>query len=371
MTACFIKTRKGPKGKRFLVYFRRGGRDFPEEYAGSFKTMKEAKTRHDLIAGEMAAGRDPRVLLEEIKNPPPPPPSLDDIWGMCIAGRIDVKSKTIKTAELSRGHWTRILGADRDPQSITPTHIVAGIAELLAMPLAPDTVRQYLSGLSQVLDYADVYPNPASSPKVKLPKRAKAEITPPSTAEWFAVREMLRERSVLPLELSECCALRIGESTDLLDGDFDWRHERIRVSADRTKTAAGQRWLPVPRRLLDKVADRRPIEDRATDRRTFEDVRADQVRKDLAEACILAGVPSFSPHQLRHRRISLWYRQRIDPITVSGWAGHANPAMGLTTYGHVMIDHRDDEWRSFWHDVYNADRGDDTAHVRHGDAADG
>ena len=61
MASASITTRKtNSGGRRYVVRFRRGGRYFPIEHGGSFPTMREARIRRDLIAGELAAGRDPR-----------------------------------------------------------------------------------------------------------------------------------------------------------------------------------------------------------------------------------------------------------------------------------------------------------------------
>ena len=49
-------------GRRFVVRYRLGGRAYPIEHGGSFPTMREAKIRRDLVAGELAAGRNPRIL---------------------------------------------------------------------------------------------------------------------------------------------------------------------------------------------------------------------------------------------------------------------------------------------------------------------
>jgi hypothetical protein len=89
----YIKTRTAKAGKRYLVYWRRGGRSFKELYGGSFKTMKEAKIRRDLIAGELAAGRDPQLVIAAIKAPPAPGPSLETVWADFIASRVDVGEK--------------------------------------------------------------------------------------------------------------------------------------------------------------------------------------------------------------------------------------------------------------------------------------
>jgi integrase len=48
-----------------------------------------------------------------------------------------------------------------------------------------------------------------------------------------------------------------------------------------------------------------PREDRNLEARLFADSRADALRTSIAKACKAAGVPLLSPHDLRHRRISL------------------------------------------------------------------
>src|SRR5438270_132833 len=55
---------------RFVVRYRLGGRTFPVQHAGSFLTMREARGRRDLVAGEIAAGRSPRILLDQLQAAP-------------------------------------------------------------------------------------------------------------------------------------------------------------------------------------------------------------------------------------------------------------------------------------------------------------
>ena len=70
MASASITTRKTHSGvRRYVVRFRRGGRYFPIEHGGSFPTMREARIRRDLIAGELAAGRNPRDLLRRPTEP--------------------------------------------------------------------------------------------------------------------------------------------------------------------------------------------------------------------------------------------------------------------------------------------------------------
>lgn len=369
MSPVYIKTRTVKTGKRYVVYWRRGGRSFPELYAGSFKTMKDARARRDLIGGELAAGRDPAILLARLKTPPAAPPSLPARWDDFIASRRDVADSTRALYANARDRWTPHL--PDDPVKVTVADIDRGIHALISDGLAASTVHQYTSTLSQVLDFCDVAPNPVASPKLKLPKLTVEEIHPPTTREWVAIREQIRPRSLLVLRLIEACAFRISEACSLLDGDIDYVDGKIRVSRSRTKTASGQRWIPVPDELLDLLAEIRAVEDRAADRRTF-NVASDQVRYDLYRACSLGGVTAHGPHDLRHRRISLWLRHGFDPVTVSYWAGHARSSMSLDVYGHVVLDPREDEWRDFWLDAYEGTRrSPGAAPVRHEDPEGG
>jgi hypothetical protein len=58
MPTLTITTRKTKDGPRYYVRYRLGGRAWPIAHAGSFRTLREARARRDLVAGEIAAGRN-------------------------------------------------------------------------------------------------------------------------------------------------------------------------------------------------------------------------------------------------------------------------------------------------------------------------
>jgi integrase len=91
-------------------------------------------------------------------------------------------------------------------------------------------------------------------------------------------------------------------------------------------------------------------------------------RTEMARACKLAGTAHYPPHQLRHRRCSLWIRNGIDEVTAARWAGHSKASMTLDVYGHVMIDPSDDEWRKFWQATYFGERSPGVVPVSSGEA---
>jgi integrase len=366
MSPVYIKTRTAKTGKRYLVYWRRGGRAFKEMYGGSFKTQKEAKIRRDLIAGELAAGRDPRVILDAIKTPSAPGPSLAARWEEFIASRIDVGVKAKAQYRNARDRWLPILGADRDPVTVTAQDVMLGIADL-AEDLKPSTIAQYVSSLGMVLDFCELEPNPVRSPKVKLPTGRRTERQIPHTPAWVAIRGQARKRSRLALRLQEACAFRVSEVTKLEWGDLDFIEGMARIRRDATKTKAGRRWVPIPSDLLDEIEQLLPVEDRAAHRLVLAGTSS-QVYNDLVKACVDAGVIEYGTHALRHRRISLWLRHGIDPVQVARWAGHARSSLSLDVYGHVVLDPREDEWREFWLEVYAAQRRSGAARVRHEEA---
>jgi integrase len=56
----------------------------------------------------------------------------------------------------------------------------------------------------------------------------------------------------------------------------------------------------------------------------------------MASACRLAGIPSFSPHDLRHRRLTIWHHDGVPAKVLADRAGHAKASMSLDTYSHVL-----------------------------------
>jgi integrase len=266
-----------------------------------------------------------------------------------IETRVDVGT----SAKSLYGNAQNKLGrlADRDPTKVRPSDVQGWIADNAS--LSPKTIRHYLSSIRQVLDFADVEPNPARSPKVKVPALQGEEITPPSREEFDAIISKLAKKVLLPAKLMEACGLRVGEITQLLYGDVDFADGRFRISRSRTKGGtAGQRWLPVPDELMDEIDALVPLEDRHHERRVFP-LTAPEIRDSITRACKLAKIPRYHPHDLRHRRISLWVRHGFDPVTVKTWAGHSNASMSLDTYAHVVIDAGKDPWKGFWTDAYS------------------
>ena len=59
------------------------------------------------------------------------------------------------------------------------------------------------------------------------------------------------------------------------------------------------------------------------ERPVFQGFGADQFRTAITRACTAAGVPAFSPHDLRHRRVSLLHLGGMPWARIGELVGHA------------------------------------------------
>ena len=77
-------------------------------------------------------------------------------------------------------------------------------------------------------------------------------------------------------------------------------------------------------------------EDRLSDRSVFPRVSEDGLRNAMLRACRAAEIPIYSPHDLRHRRITIWHHAGMPTKEIQGRVGHARASMTLDVYAHVM-----------------------------------
>jgi integrase len=68
-----------------------------------------------------------------------------------------------------------------------------------------------------------------------------------------------------------------------------------------------------------------PREDRDPEARLFANSGADALRTSIGKACKAAGVPLFSPHDVRHRRISLLHLQGVPWARIADFVGQKDP----------------------------------------------
>jgi integrase len=333
MASCFIVSRSTKSGRKHVVRYRLGGRAYPIQHGGAFPTQKEAKVRRDLIAGELAAGRNPAELLATITTPPTVR-TFSDVFDSFVASRVDVSEATLDNYGTHRARLVKQLGT-KAPEAIRWQEVQDAIGSL-AEELAASSLRGYLGTLRLVLDYADVDPNPARDRRVKLP-RVESEIpTPPTASEVAAIIANAPKKWRLAIRVLEQTGMRVGELAGIEWGDVDHANLRLRVRSGKTKSA--RRFVAVPEWLMEEIEATCPPDDRTGARRVFPGASRQTVGNAIRNGCRAAGLVGYSPHDLRHRYISVKIREGVPVTEIAAQVGHARTSLTLDTYAHVLVE---------------------------------
>lgn len=333
MPSLTITTRHAKDGPRYAVRYRLGGRTYPIVHAGSFKTLKEAKARRDFVAGEIAAGRNPTDVLRALSAAPAAALTVNTWAERFLTSRIDVDENTKKNYRSALRKIDETFG-DRDPSTITATEIAEWIASMAESRKA-GTLGQYLIAFRLLLDHVGLEPNPARDPRVKLPKHVREEPQPPSREHFEAIIEALGAKWKLLFVTIEQGALRLGEAVNLRWADVDAGGLRLRLPKSATKRDRA-RWIYLPEWLMQAIEATCPLEDRVPERKVFQGITEASAYQAMTRACRNAKVPHYHPHDLRHRRITIWHQSGVPARELAERAGHARPSMSLDVYSHVM-----------------------------------
>jgi integrase len=151
---------------------------------------------------------------------------------------------------------------------------------------------------------------------------------------------LLPSRYRLPALLLDATGMRIGELEGLTWGDVDEPRQRWRVSSAVAKMGRA-RWVPVRAELFQAVTRLVPRDDRTPERPVFQGFGGDRFRTAITRACTAAGVPAFSPHDLRHRRVSLLHLGGMPWASIGELVGHDDLVTTARTYTHVLADERE------------------------------
>jgi integrase len=320
-------------GRRYVVRFRRGGRFFPVEHGGSFLTMREARVRRDLIAGELAAGRDPREVLRSLVERPTLR-TFAETFEAFIESRVDVAPATLANYKASRDRLMEPMGS-RDPLTLTWKD-VQEVVTALSKELSPGSVRIYVGTLRQVLEFAGAEPNPAADRRVKLPRNESHVPDPPSGSEVAAIIANAPQKWQLALRVLEQTGMRAGELSKLEWQDVDEANSRFRIRGGKTTSA--RRWVTVPEWLMSTLVETCPPDDRTPERRVFPGASRQVLGMAMRRGCQAAGLALYSPHDLRHRYASVKVKEGVPVTELAAQLGHARKSMTLDTYSHVLLD---------------------------------
>ena len=339
MPSVWIRTRNTKDGTtRHLVEYRVGGRESKTRHAGSFRTKRLATIRAAWVEGELAAMRVPQVGVVEVEATIPTLRAEAARWQ---ASRVDVAAATTVQHRTALNRVLPVMG-DRRIDTIAPADVAALVATLAGDGKARESIRKSVTALAMVLDFAGVSPNPARDRvTVKLPRAEPDEPTPPSADHIEAVYRLLPSKHRLPLLFLDWSGARVSAIDSTLVGDYDESRRRVRLRASTTKTRRAL-WVDLPEPLSEALERAiGPRDDRDLDARMFADSGADALRTAIAKACRAAGVPLWSPHDLRHRRISLLHLRGVPWARIGEFVGQRNLSVTANTYTHVLVDERE------------------------------
>ena len=131
---------------------------------------------------------------------------------------------------------------------------------------------------------------------------------------------------------------RVASIDETLVSGYDEPRRRVRLRAAASKGGRGI-WVDLPDVLADAIeAKIGPREDRDGLARIFAPSGADALRTSIAKACAAAGIPLWSPHDLRHRRISLLHLRGMPWARIGEFVGQRDLSVTADTYTHTMID---------------------------------
>jgi integrase len=329
MSPARIRVRATKAGaKRYLVLYRLGGRQHHREYtAGTFTTLREARLRRDLVAGWIASGVDPRVKLAEFQDGEKTARVFRDEATAMLASRHDVAENTLRRMRQQVSRLNRTFG-DTPCQRVTVQMVQEWIASELQETKA-STLLVARHTLRQVLDHAGVDPNPARDKKLRWPRSDIAEPSPPPAADWLTLVERIPSKYLLPMVLIEQAALRLEEAVALEWANVDLNGSRVRLTNTKGRRI---RWAQLPDWLTLILADTPPDDRRG---RVFHFTGVG-MRGAMTSVCTQAGMPHYHPHDLRHRRATIWHHDGVPARPLADRLGHADPTVSLRVYSSLF-----------------------------------
>jgi integrase len=318
--------------KRYRVEFRLGGREAPTRYGGSFPTKREALERKAWIAGELAAKRVPDLGWNE-----PTSPTFAQAAKAWQAARVDVADSTRDQHRIQLDKLLPLIGARRI-DTLVAQDLIDVVAQLHASGTARETIRKTLGAGAMALDHAGLAPNPARDRSIKLPREEPEQINPPSAADVEKVFARIPDKHRLALLWLDWSGARISSVDHVLVRDYDESRRRVRLRAATTKTRRAL-WVELHPALAEAVEAGLPHRRfRDPEARLFAGSGADALRTAIAKACKAEGIPLWSPHDLRHRRISLLHLRGVPWARIGEFVGQRDLTVTANTYTHVLVD---------------------------------
>jgi integrase len=163
----------------------------------------------------------------------------------------------------------------------------------------------------------------------------------PARFTWVIVCRLLAPDYRLALLWLDWSGARLASVALTKIGDYDEPGRRVRLQRSTTKTRRPL-WIELPDVLAQALEARLgPREDSDVDAPLFGCVSTDALRTAIIRACKAAGVPIFTPHDMRHRRISLLHGQGRSWAEIGQPVGQRKLSTTADLYTHVMADGRE------------------------------
>lgn len=297
--------------------------------------------QHDLLSGTYVALEARRMTVE-------------DYYGQWVTRMAPTwRPATLRTVRNSFGHILPVLGT-RPLVAVRKADVEALAG---ALPLAPSSVRLVARHLAMMFTAAvadDLLPR-SPIQRLRLPRveAEKARPLPLDTIE--AIRVALPDwmRVVVPLGVG--AGLRQGEVSGLTVDRVQFLRRTLLVDRqldDETsllvgpKSDAAHRTIPLPGFVVEALSAHLATfpggpGDLVVRAPGGLPVDSDRFGRQWRRACATAGVPGTRYHQLRHTFASTLLSRGVSVKAVGSWLGHANPAVTLTVYAHLMPDDPD------------------------------
>jgi integrase len=290
-----------------------------------------------------------RVLDRQVAALTEASPTVAEACERWRASRIDVGESTRVLHRVAIGRVVPLVGK-KSVDELNVDDVSAMVAELSRTGRKRETIRKSVRYLAAVLDEnGRSVDNPARSKRIRLPYEEGRELVPPASEQVEAVARLLPASSRLALLWLDWSGARLASVEQVLVGDYDEPRQRVRLHASTTKTRQAL-WVELPDELADAIGGTLPPrEDRALAAPLFPGVGADKLRTQIARACRVAGIPTWSPHDLRHRRISLLHRQGRSWAEIARFVGQRKPSVTADTYTHVLSDGREVDYGEALH----------------------
>lgn len=161
----------------------------------------------------------------------------------------------------------------------------------------------------------------------------------PTTAHVEAMVKAISTRYQLPVRILDGTGLRVSRFAALASGDIDLRASRLRVARAKKK---GWNRRPALGSPLCR-AQRRHSGSRAAGGPRSCRTPVSRLQRPGTTACDdeggkHAGIPAYTPHDFRHRYMTLLVMAEVPPPIVRQVVGHSRASITLDVYSHVLLD---------------------------------